>query len=126
MALEPIFFESPASLRDWFAQHHDRATEVLVGFHKKHTSRPTVTWPQAVDEALCVGWIDGIRKGIDDDRYTNRFTPRKPRSNWSAVNIRRVAELKKEGRMRRLATLIEDSEQGRRIGSLIGPASARR
>jgi uncharacterized protein YdeI (YjbR/CyaY-like superfamily) len=97
--LDPIFFTTPTELREWFSRNHETATELIVGFHRKATGRPTLTWPQAVDEALCVGWIDGICRRIDETSYTNRFTPRKPQSNWSAVNIRRVHELTAEGRM---------------------------
>lgn len=97
--MEPVFFESPEALRDWFAAHAATAKELLVGFHKTHTGRAGLTWPQSVDEALCVGWIDGVRKSIDAERYQIRFTPRKPGSHWSAVNIRRVPELEREGRM---------------------------
>jgi uncharacterized protein YdeI (YjbR/CyaY-like superfamily) len=97
--MEPIFFESPSELRTWLEQHHAGEKELLVGFHKKSTGKPSITWPELVDEALCFGWIDGIRRGIDAERYTIRLTPRKPTSNWSSVNIRRVAELEKEGRM---------------------------
>jgi uncharacterized protein YdeI (YjbR/CyaY-like superfamily) len=97
--MEPIFFESPSELRTWLEQHHASEKELLVGFHKKSAGRPSITWPELVDEALSFGWIDGIRRGIDAERYTIRLTPRKPTSNWSSVNIRRVAELEKEGRM---------------------------
>ena len=98
--MEVTFFDSPAAFRAWLEQHHETATELWVGFYKKSSSRPSITWPQSVDEALCFGWIDGIRKSVDDISYTIRFTPRKPRSNWSAVNIARVAELTRLGRMR--------------------------
>lgn len=97
---EPTFFATPAELGAWLAEHHATASELWVGFHKKGSGRPSVTWPEAVDEALCVGWIDGVRKGIDEHRYTIRFTPRKPRSIWSAVNLARVPELTAAGRMR--------------------------
>jgi uncharacterized protein YdeI (YjbR/CyaY-like superfamily) len=97
--MEPIFFESPAELRAWLEQNHDTETELLVGVYRKATGKPSVTWPQIVDEALCFGWIDGIRRGIDDESWSIRLTPRKPTSNWSSVNIRRVAGLEKEGRM---------------------------
>ena len=97
--MKPLFFESPAQWRTWLEENHDKAREVWVGFYKKSSGRPTITWPQAVDEALCFGWIDGVRKSIDEESYTNRFTPRKPVSNWSAVNIRRVGELTLAGRM---------------------------
>jgi uncharacterized protein YdeI (YjbR/CyaY-like superfamily) len=95
----PIFFRSAAELRAWFATNAATAKEVWVGFHRVGTGRATLTWSQAVDEALCVGWIDGIRKRVDDTRYANRFTPRNPRSSWSAVNIRKVEALSREGRM---------------------------
>ncbi len=97
---EPTFFAMPAELGAWLAEHHATVSELWVGFHKKGSGRPSVTWPEAVDEALCVGWIDGVRKGIDGHRYTIRFTPRKPRSIWSTVNLARVAELTAAGRMR--------------------------
>ena len=94
------FFRTPADLRRWFEKNHETVEELWVGFLKKDTGRPSITWPESVDEALCVGWIDGIRKRIDEESYKIRFTPRRAGSIWSAVNIRRVAELKKEGRMR--------------------------
>jgi uncharacterized protein YdeI (YjbR/CyaY-like superfamily) len=93
------FFATPDKWRRWLEKNHARATEIWVGMHKKGSGTPSITWPQAVDEALCFGWIDGIRKSIDETRYKNRFTPRKKTSNWSAVNIARVAALTKEGRM---------------------------
>jgi uncharacterized protein YdeI (YjbR/CyaY-like superfamily) len=94
------FFATPAQFRKWLEANHDKAQELWVGFYKKETGRPSITWPESVDEALCVGWIDGIRKKLDDESYVIRFTPRKPQSTWSAVNIARVAELKRDGRMR--------------------------
>jgi uncharacterized protein YdeI (YjbR/CyaY-like superfamily) len=94
------FFETPADLRDWFAKNHETATEVWIGFYKAGSGRPSVTWPQVVDEALCVGWIDGIRKGIDEISYKNRLTPRRKGSTWSAKNIARVDELEAAGRMK--------------------------
>jgi uncharacterized protein YdeI (YjbR/CyaY-like superfamily) len=93
------FFATPDKWRRWLEKNHARATEVWVGFHRKGSGTPSITWPEAVDEALCFGWIDGIRKSMDDTRYTNRFTPRKKGSNWSNVNVARVAALTKEGRM---------------------------
>jgi len=97
--VKPIFFETPAELRRWLERNHDKAAELLVGFYKKDSGRRSMTWPESVDEALCFGWIDGVRKRIDDVSYTIRFTPRKRGSNWSAVNIRRVGELTKLGLM---------------------------
>lgn len=98
-ATPALYFPSPDAWREWLAEHHDSASEVLVGFYKAATGRPTMTWPQSVDEALCYGWIDGVRRRVDDERYSIRFTPRKTTSIWSAVNIRRIAELEGEGRM---------------------------
>src|SRR5882672_7638393 len=98
--MKPIYFSGPEAFRAWLEEHHAETSEVLVGFHKRGSAKPSLTWPQSVDEALCFGWIDGVRKRVDDGRYTIRFTPRKPKSNWSAININRVAELEKLGRMR--------------------------
>ena len=95
----PTFFATPAAFRCWLEQHHATATELWVGFHRKSSGRPSITWSEAVDEALCFGWIDGIRKKVDEGSYTNRFTPRKHDSTWSAVNTRRVKALKTEGKM---------------------------
>jgi uncharacterized protein YdeI (YjbR/CyaY-like superfamily) len=94
------FFRTPADLRRWFEKNHATADTLWVGFLKKETGRPSITWQESVDEALCVGWIDGIRKRIDEECYKIRFTPRRPGSIWSAINIARVAVLKTEGRMR--------------------------
>jgi uncharacterized protein YdeI (YjbR/CyaY-like superfamily) len=98
--MKPTFFRTPAEFRRWLERHHDTAPELWVGFHKKGSGKPSITYPEALDEALCFGWIDGVRKSIDDTSYVNRFTPRRPRSNWSAVNVKRVEELTKQGRMR--------------------------
>jgi uncharacterized protein YdeI (YjbR/CyaY-like superfamily) len=97
--MTPKFFATPEDLRSWLEKHHADTPELWVGFHKKATGRPSVTWPESVDEALCVGWIDGLRKSIDANSYMIRFTPRKPGSIWSAVNTRRANELIKQGRM---------------------------
>ena len=94
-----VFFETPAKLRKWFEAHHENTSEVWIGFLKKSTGRPSVTYQEALDEALCFGWIDGVRKSIDAERYMIRFTPRKKGSYWSAVNTKRATELKKQGRM---------------------------
>jgi uncharacterized protein YdeI (YjbR/CyaY-like superfamily) len=97
--MDVAFFASAAAWREWLAAHHDAATELQVGFYKRDAGRPSITYQEALDEALCYGWIDGVRKGLDEASYTIRFTPRKPRSNWSAVNIRRVEELSRLGLM---------------------------
>ena len=93
-------FATPADLRRWFTKHHLNAQELWVGFHKKGSGKPSITWPESVDEALCVGWIDGVRKSLGDVSYVIRFTPRKPTSIWSVINVNRVAALSAEGRMR--------------------------
>jgi len=98
--VQPTFFGTAAEFRSWLEEHHDSASEVLVGFYKKGSGRTGITWPEAVDQALCFGWIDGVRRGLDADRYVIRFTPRKPRSTWSAVNIERAQELIDAGLMR--------------------------
>lgn len=98
--MTPIYFESPADFRAWLDEHHDRAEALLVGFHKKGSGRPSLTWPESVDEALCFGWIDGVRRAVDADRYTIRFTPRKPGSIWSKVNVAKVRVLLERGLMR--------------------------
>ncbi len=97
--MKATFFATPADFRAWLERHHETAGELLVGFHKKGSGRPSITWPESVDEALCFGWIDGVRRTIDDESYSIRFTPRRSRSTWSAVNIKRVEELTRLGRM---------------------------
>jgi uncharacterized protein YdeI (YjbR/CyaY-like superfamily) len=94
------FFASTDELRDWFDANHQTADELWLGYHKKATGRPTITWSDAVDEALCVGWIDSVRYSLDDERSAQRFTPRRKGSVWSAINLRKVAELTEQGRMR--------------------------
>jgi uncharacterized protein YdeI (YjbR/CyaY-like superfamily) len=94
------YFTSPAELRDWFDANHETADELWLGYWKKGTGRPSVTWTQAVDEALCVGWIDGVLQRIDHERHAQRFTPRRKGSNWSAINVAKVEQLTAEGRMR--------------------------
>ena len=97
--MNPKFFKTPDAFRKWLAANHNKARELWVGFYKKDTGKPSITWPESVDEALCFGWIDGIRKKFDGESYMIRFTPRKPESIWSAVNIRNVERLSKEKRM---------------------------
>lgn len=95
-----LFFDDGEAFRVWLAEHHDTAAELWVGFHKKASGNGGISWPEAVDEALCQGWIDGVTKRIDDLSYKIRFTPRRSQSIWSAVNLKRVPELIAEGRMR--------------------------
>jgi uncharacterized protein YdeI (YjbR/CyaY-like superfamily) len=99
-AMEPTFFATPAELCAWLEEHHESESELLVGFYKKGSGRPSITWPESVDQALCFGWIDGVRRSLGEDAYTIRFTPRKARSNWSAVNVARMKELMAEGLVR--------------------------
>ena len=95
-----MFFATPAAWRAWLARHHADTAELWVGFHKRGTGTPSITWPESVDGALCFGWIDGLRKSLDGSRYAIRFTPRRERSIWSAVNTRRYAELERAGQVR--------------------------
>ena len=97
--MKSTFFESPSEWRRWLERHRDKARELWVGFYKKGSGKLSITWPESVDEALCFGWIDGLRKSLGPESYMIRFTPRKPRSIWSAVNIKRAKELIAEGRM---------------------------
>ncbi len=113
---EVRFFQTAAELREWLAANHDTADELWVGMYRKASGRPSVTWPEVVDEALCYGWIDGIRRRIDDTSYMNRITPRRKGSNWSAVNIRRVGELEAAGLM---------TDAGRRAFALRDEAKSR-
>jgi len=90
---DPRFFPTARQLRTWFEKNHDRRGELWVGYYKKGTGRPSVTWPESVDTALCYGWIDGLKRSVDDKRYMLRFTPRRKRSHWSARNLGRMKEL---------------------------------
>ncbi len=97
--MAPIFFASPSEFRGWLAQHHQTAKELLVGYYKVHTGKPSLSWPESVDVALCFGWIDGVRRSLGPDSYCIRFTPRRPDSIWSAVNIQKMQELTDKGLM---------------------------
>lgn len=97
---EPVFFPDAAAFGRWLAEHGGTARELRVGFHKVGSGQPSLRWSESVDEALCHGWIDGVRQRIDDQRYQIRFTPRRPDSIWSAVNLAKVAQLQAQGRMR--------------------------
>jgi uncharacterized protein YdeI (YjbR/CyaY-like superfamily) len=93
------FFQTPADFRDWLEKNHATATEVWVGFYKRNSGRRSITWPESVDQALCFGWIDGIRKRVDEISYRIRFTPRRRGSIWSAINIKRANELVRQRQM---------------------------
>jgi uncharacterized protein YdeI (YjbR/CyaY-like superfamily) len=99
MPPKPTFFPRPAYFRAWLEANHDRSRELLVGFYKKDSGKPSITWPESVQVALCFGWIDGVRKSIDETSYMIRFTPRRPTGIWSSINIKFVRELTKKGLM---------------------------
>lgn len=112
---EPKFFKTLAEFRRWLKANHAKSDELLVGFFKVGTGKPSISWKESVDEALCFGWIDGVRKSIDGERYMIRFTPRKATSNWSKVNIKRYGELKQLGLVMPCgATAFERSSSKRR------------
>jgi uncharacterized protein YdeI (YjbR/CyaY-like superfamily) len=95
----PLFFSTQSSFRKWLEKNHGKAKELLVGFYKVNSGKESMSWSQSVDEAICFGWIDGVRKSIDSESYSIRFTPRKPGSIWSAINIQKVENLSKQGLM---------------------------
>jgi uncharacterized protein YdeI (YjbR/CyaY-like superfamily) len=97
--MDPTFFATPAAWRAWLARHHATAAELWVGFYKRGSGRPSITWPESVDQALCYGWIDGVRRSLGPESYAIRFTPRRPGSTWSKVNLQRVGELEALGLM---------------------------
>lgn len=97
--MQPAYFSTPAKLRAWLEKHHDTASELLVGFWKRHTGKPSITWRQLVEECLCFGWIDGVGHSLGDESHTIRITPRRAKSNWSLINVKLVEKLRSEGRM---------------------------
>ncbi|MEU8231163.1 YdeI/OmpD-associated family protein [Actinoplanes sp. NPDC048967] len=115
--MEPVFFADAAELRAWFLEHHCDAPELLVGYYKKHTGRPTVQHTEAIEQALCFGWIDSIARRIDDERYQVRFTPRREGSVWSAVNVAKIAELTAAGRMHPAGLHAFESRQPGRVAA---------
>ncbi|MDQ3243205.1 MAG: YdeI/OmpD-associated family protein [Gemmatimonadota bacterium] len=112
----PIFFPTPTHFRRWLETNHHASVEQWVGFYKKDSGRPSITWQESVDEALCFGWIDGLRRSLDESSYVIRFTPRKATSIWSAVNIGRVAALTAEGRMRPAGVRAFEKRSDRKSG----------
>ena len=110
------YFKSAHDFRRWLEKNHASTPELWVGYHKKSSKQPSMSWPESVDEALCFGWIDGIRKSVDDLRYTIRFTPRKRRSIWSAVNIKRAQELSDKGLMKASGIAAFDARKENRSG----------
>ena len=114
--MDPKFFANAAAWRSWLEKHHADTPELLVGFYKKGSGKASITWPESVDAALCFGWIDGVRRSIDDVSYSIRFTPRKARSFWSIVNIKRVAELTEQGLMHSAGLKAFEARTGERSG----------
>jgi len=98
--MNPKFFPTQTDFRRWLEENHDKETEIIVGYYNVKSGKKCITWSESVDQALCFGWIDGVRRKIDDESYSNRFTPRRANSNWSAVNIAKVAELTEKGLMK--------------------------
>jgi len=113
---KPTFFEVPEAFRAWLQKHHRTASELIVGFYKVKSGRPSITWPESVDEALCFGWIDGVRRSLGEEAYTVRFTPRKPGSIWSDVNVARVEALTLAGRMTEPGRLAFEKRRADRTG----------
>jgi uncharacterized protein YdeI (YjbR/CyaY-like superfamily) len=97
--LDPVYFVSADELRAWLEKHHTTENELWIGYYKKVSGKPSITHAEAINEALCFGWIDGVRRSVDSERFVNRFTPRRPGSNWSQINIARVRELTQLGKM---------------------------
>jgi uncharacterized protein YdeI (YjbR/CyaY-like superfamily) len=114
--MKPRFFVTPLQFHNWLARNHDSEKEILVGFHKKTSGKKSITYSEALDEALCFGWIDGVRKSLNDDSYTIRFTPRRAKSIWSLVNVRHIERLQKEGRMQPSGVAAFDARDPKRTG----------
>jgi uncharacterized protein YdeI (YjbR/CyaY-like superfamily) len=98
--MEPRFFQTQKDFRRWLEENYEKESEIIVGFYNIKSGKKTMTWSEAVDQALCFGWIDGVRRRVDEESYSNRFTPRRANSNWSAVNIKKVEELTAKGLMK--------------------------
>jgi uncharacterized protein YdeI (YjbR/CyaY-like superfamily) len=114
--VQPRFFKTPAAFRKWLAANHSKSKELWVGFYKKNSGQPSISWPESVDEALCFGWIDGVRKNLDEQSYVIRFSPRKPTSIWSAVNRRNIERLIKENRVQPAGLTAYEARQENRSG----------
>lgn len=111
--MTPTYFTTQQDFRNWLEKNHDKVAEFWVGFYKVDSGKPSMTWPESVDQALCFGWIDGLRKSIDNESYSIRFTPRKPQSTWSGINIKKLEQMNKLGLMHpaRLAAFEKRDEQ---------------
>ncbi|HEX5889422.1 MAG TPA: YdeI/OmpD-associated family protein [Pyrinomonadaceae bacterium] len=116
MTAKPKFFATPEKFREWLEKNHASANELLVGFHKKSSGKKSITYAEALDEALCFGWIDGVKRSLNETSYTQRFTPRRARSIWSLVNVKHVERLKKEGRMHAAGLAAYEQRDPKRTG----------
>lgn len=116
MTAKPKFFATPEKFREWLEKNHASANELLVGFHKKSSGKKSITYAEALEEALCFGWIDGVKRGLNETSYTQRFTPRRARSIWSLVNVKHVERLKKEGRMHAAGLAAYEQRDPKRTG----------
>lgn len=114
--MNPVYFRDQIEFRKWLEKNHNKESEIIVGYYKVATGKPSLSWSQSVDQAICFGWIDGIRRSIDEERYCIRFTPRKPTSVWSNVNIKKVEELKKKGLMTEPGLRIYDNRKDNKSG----------
>jgi uncharacterized protein YdeI (YjbR/CyaY-like superfamily) len=114
--VKPVFFATPEELAAWLEEHHETEDELWVGLYKKASGKPSVTWPEVVEQALRFGWIDGVRRGIDDESYANRITPRRAGSNWSAINVAKVEELKAGGLMKPAGLRAYEARRADRTG----------
>ena len=114
--MKPLFFATPAEFGAWLERHHETELELIVGFHKKGSGKPSITWAESVEQALRFGWIDGIRRSLGDDAYTIRFTPRKPSSNWSQINVATVERLKADGLMTPAGLRAYEARKAERTG----------
>lgn len=114
--MNPLYFKDQNEFREWLEKNHDKESEIIVGYYKVGTGRPSMTWSQSVDQALCFGWIDGIRRSVDEERYCIRFTPRKPASIWSNVNIKKVEELTASGLMKEPGLRVYDNRKDTKSG----------
>ncbi|HEX2919796.1 MAG TPA: YdeI/OmpD-associated family protein [Bacteroidales bacterium] len=115
--IDPIYFKNQSEFREWLERNHKKESEILVGFHKVKTKIPSMTWSESVDQALCYGWIDGIRRSIDEDRYCIRFTPRRVDSIWSNINIKKVEALQEKGLMKKEGLEIFNKRKDARSGT---------
>jgi uncharacterized protein YdeI (YjbR/CyaY-like superfamily) len=114
--MKPKFFATQEKFREWLEKNHASATELLVGFHKKSSGKKSITYAEALDEALCFGWIDGVRRSLDETSYQQRFTPRRTRSIWSLVNVKHIERLKKEGKMHAAGLAAYEQRDPKRTG----------